>query len=286
MALVDNNSSKKTVVLVGVTLATVALGVVAVVTALRLRQIGPEPVVPTVPASQPQAAPEAISSCTNLFTVSTSTCGGWCDDDADCGGGVTVCDIQAGADSGVCRNPACLTEDSCECPVHLECSENFACEEVAGAGDNECSGVGNNEDCSHLECVDYACEQVAGGGDDLCENDTDCKPAEHLECRDEACVTVAGEQNNTCSSNEQCKKETHLECRDKSCVTVSGGGGNTCNNESDCREATPPPKPTSTPVPEVPQEELPEAGVAGPTMMILTAGGFFLLLGALGLLVL
>ena len=61
--------------------------------------------------------------------------------------------------------------------THSVCNETtFACEQVAGAGTNECA---TNEDCeeeTHLECNEttFACEVVAGAGTDTCATNDDC----------------------------------------------------------------------------------------------------------------
>lgn len=47
---------KKTIALIGVSLLTLALAVVAVITALKLREIGTQPIAPTAPESRPEAA--------------------------------------------------------------------------------------------------------------------------------------------------------------------------------------------------------------------------------------
>lgn len=49
---------RKNIVFIIILLATIILGVVAVVTALKLREIGKEPVAPTAPESKPKAAEE------------------------------------------------------------------------------------------------------------------------------------------------------------------------------------------------------------------------------------
>ena len=292
----DQSKKKKTIVLVIVTLVTIALGAIAVLTSLELRERATVPVAPNAPESQPLAQ-DIGNSCTGDFTVQSSVCGGWCDDDADCGDDLT-CFVETGEPSidnpGVCRNPACEEEATCTCPTpqHLACVDE-ACVIVDEEGENECS---DNTDCipqTHLACVDEACVPVDGGGDDLCTDNNDCLPAEHLACVDEACVPVDGEGENTCSSDDQCQEDTHLACQNFACVTVSGSGANNCENDSDCQTTSPSPSPSPSlaspspsPIAQVPEQQLPEAGITLPTTAMLTAGLGFLILGALSLLLL
>ncbi len=68
-----SNMKKKRIVTILIVIATLALAGVAVFTAIRLYQLRQEPVAPTAPTSQPQAATTA-ESCTALaFTLTTPT---------------------------------------------------------------------------------------------------------------------------------------------------------------------------------------------------------------------
>ena len=77
----------------------------------------------------------------------------------------------------ICKDKDCKKADFCKEEKHTVCNTTtFACEQVNGAGTNECT---TNEDCAeetHLECNEttFACEVVAGAGTDTCADDPDC----------------------------------------------------------------------------------------------------------------
>lgn len=237
--MIMDAKKKKTLTLITITGITLVLGVIAVVTALRLRSIGTQPVAPTAPQSQPRAqeVPTPLPACFAEFIVGENACNGWCDSDSDCATG--FCLREPGA-PGVCRNSACAGEESCECPTpqHLECdTDTFACVLVDGAGTNECSVDTNGEpsaDCSHTACntTTQTCEIVPGGGvADECAlglTPDDCTIPTHLECISDACVPVPGLAGDPdqCDATDPnaCQPETHLDCVDYACVPVPGGG--------------------------------------------------------------
>jgi hypothetical protein len=114
-------NKKKTILMILITVLMVGLGAVAVITALRLRQLADQPVAPTAPQSQPRAAIPEAEFCTTAFTVAQSTCDGWCDDDSDCSTGY-VCYVADGETAGVCRAETtdCDLADqdnACACPA-------------------------------------------------------------------------------------------------------------------------------------------------------------------------
>ncbi len=258
-----NSDKKKTVLLIGVTILTLGLGVVAVVTALKLRQL--EPVAPTAPTSRPaaqefyQTDPEA---CIEPFTVNQNVCDGWCDSNDDCSTGYcyklpvldengnTVLDASGNPvleDEGVCRNSACEDEPSCECAQHTVCNDELQiCETVDGVGENECNLY--EADCVtpvHTECVDYSCVEVVGEGNSECRLDADDCLVTHTKCVNEACVEVVGEGISECELGNdavcQPNEDTHLECVDSdsngeadTCAEVVGAGDDTCADNVDC----------------------------------------------------
>ena len=66
---------KKNLVLVGIILLTIVLAVLSVITALKIKQLGTQPIAPSVPQSEPEAAdtipeiPPSADSCRKSFTV-------------------------------------------------------------------------------------------------------------------------------------------------------------------------------------------------------------------------
>jgi hypothetical protein len=104
---------------------TLMLGVIAVVTAVRLRQLSTVPVAPNVPESQPRAQtaptptpPATLPACMAAVVVETSVCGGWCNDDSDCTGDNLVCNLTG--DTGMCVSSACEPseqDNNCVCAV-------------------------------------------------------------------------------------------------------------------------------------------------------------------------
>lgn len=225
-------NKKKTVILIVVSLVTVLLGVIAVVTALRLRNIGTEPVAPTAPSSKPQAVePESPDACTVSFTITQSACDGWCNSDSDCGTGFCYVEGEGGVvpepgTPGVCRNEACPTEKTCECPA---------------------SPTPTPEPTP--------------------------TPTPLASC------------NQTCDENADCSSGLTCDLPTNTCRNTA------CTGETDCvcptaAPPTPTPQATSaaTPVPEVPEQELPQAGVTAPTIVLLSVGLLLLLTGMVAIL--
>ena len=75
-----------------------------------------------------------------------------------------------------------------------------------------------------------------------------------------------------CETDEDCLRPSHLACVGYACQTVTGGGSNMCETNEDCA-------PGATPIAEVPEKELPQAGGVIPTATLLTIGSLILLLG-------
>ena len=140
------DKQKKYLVYTGITLVMVFLGVVAVVTAWRLRQLAQVPVAPNVPQSQPQAlVPTATpipgltgAECVTSFEVGANTCRGWCDEDSDCTTGYS-CYLEGDAETGVCLSTTVDCKQSeqdsnCECPEMgaVTCQSKTAYRDVSG----------------------------------------------------------------------------------------------------------------------------------------------------------
>ena len=96
----------------------------------------------------------------------------------------------------------------------------------------------------------------------------------------DACVVVAGAGANLCEDDQDCLRPEHKACVGLACQTVTGGGADLCEDATDCANPTP------TPVPEVTEKELPQAGGVIPTATLLSVGSVLLLLGMLSLLAL
>jgi len=126
------HSTKKILILAGLTVVTLFLGVVAVITAMKLRQVATVPVAPNVPQSQPRAqvlptltpitdlaAVAGANACVASFTIPPRTCAQSCTTDADCG---TAGGVQLKCSSGMCLNPACTTNKTdCTCGTPQTC---------------------------------------------------------------------------------------------------------------------------------------------------------------------
>ena len=104
---------------------TLVLAIIAIGTAMRLQEIGKEPVAPSVPQSQPAAAGAGEGTCSTTFTLEapptpTPTplpgCWGICTEDADCPKTPNVLMCQDIGGTKRCVNPACPSQENCECP--------------------------------------------------------------------------------------------------------------------------------------------------------------------------
>lgn len=126
------DKKKKTILAIALSLGTVVLAVIAVITALKLKQISKEEIKPTVP-EEPKAAevmplptlPPA-GNCYLVFGGPTETptptptptpvppeCWDECVVDSDCPGSL-VCQEVESVDR--CVNPDCPEEEDCACP--------------------------------------------------------------------------------------------------------------------------------------------------------------------------
>ena len=93
-------------------------------------------------------------------------------------------------------------------------------------------------------------------------------------------MTVTGAGANLCEDNADCIRPSHLACVGLSCQVVTGGGADMCEDNTDCTNPTP------TPAPQVPEQQLPQAGGVIPTATLLSIGSIILLLGMMSLLAL
>lgn len=190
------NKNKITLI---ISVVTFVLAGIAIFTALKLYQLGQQPVAPNVPGSKPQAHDLTNPSC-NAFTFAIATptptptptptvtptptpsptpspspspvpqCSSSCSVDSDCPSSMT-CYV------GVCRNPSCNTETSCICatptPTPTETPTPTPTSPTGPA--NACNGTcGSDNNCiSGLYCY------ITSGNSGYCRNPrcgtaTDC----------------------------------------------------------------------------------------------------------------
>lgn len=223
---------KKNWYLAAIIAATVILAIIAVVTAVRLYQVGKEPVAPTAPKPAPAVAPQ----CQLTFTLATPTpttatptpeetptpipeCWEECTDDTDCPGGL-VCDDVDGTD--LCINPECEIEEQ---------EETCVCPEPTATPTESPTPTPTGTVVPTATPTPEPTATPPPGCWDTCTDDDDCSGSL-------VCQTVAGVNR---------------------CVNAS------CPTESDCTCAIPV-TPTPTPV------ELPEAGFALPTIGAILGG--------------
>ncbi|MCJ7792980.1 MAG: hypothetical protein MUP45_03320 [Candidatus Marinimicrobia bacterium] len=239
---------KKNWQLLLIILATVILGIIAVVTAIKLAQIGREPIAPTAPTSEPRAGGDVpTEACTSNFNVSEIPPGCYeeCQiDGEDCPGEYVCQDVDG---TNLCVNQGCSDEEDCICPSPspIECYDE--CETTPDCPEELiCKDINGTNLCVNNECSD--------------ENDCVCSIPP--DCYDE------------CTSNTDCAGD--LVCRDINgtnlCVNTE------CPRENDCTcpapGVSPSPSPRVSPTPGV---ELPEAGIISPTLLA-TLGGIILIL--------
>lgn len=289
----QSKDKKKIILLSVITLTTVILGVIAVVTAMRLRQLATVPVAPTAPLSQPEAAPIPGTYCSQEFTILANACGGWCQVDDDCEGDY-VCAVS---DEGI---GMCSLQENVD--VCAEAMDIGACCEVQPTPTPEATPTPEPNQCGYTPCnTDVDCEGdlicIPGeGGIDICgmpEYQDTCQVNPSFETCCEApptptqaptstpvptsppaptstpapSPTVPAGCNQTCTADTDCSEG--LTCYEGACRNPS------CETVTDCIC----PAPTPTPAPA-----LPEAGTTTPTYMLLAVGLAIVILGGLGLL--
>lgn len=164
---------KKNIIFIIILISTVILGAIAVLTALKLREIGNEPVAPTAPTSKPKAvevspspaAEEVDPNCVLEFTVSgvatptptptpsaTPTpspelgCYTTCSDDADCEGDLTC---ETFGSEKKCANSSCKDESDCTCNVSCwqKCDSDTQC-----SSDRTCRQIDDTKRCVNIKC--------------------------------------------------------------------------------------------------------------------------------------
>lgn len=269
---------KKNWYLIAVIAATVILAIIAVITAVRLYQIGKEPVAPTAPKPAPAVAPacQLTFNLTAPTPTATSTpvpeCWEPCTENADCPEDL-VCDDVDGTDR--CINPDCPIEDqeeTCDCPEVTptpttvpKCGE--PCTEEDGCpGDLTCNDVDDEYVCINPDCP----EEIE---DCVCPEATPT-PTETPAPEDTPTPTPTPMPScwDTCTDDSDCVGSLV-------CQTVAGVNrcvNASCPTESDCVCAVPT-TPTPTPIAQV---ELPEAGFALPTIGAIL-GGLLLIITSL-----
>ena len=95
----------KKIVSVGVVTTSILLGVIAITTSFRLRQLADQNVAPNAPQSQPLAADYKQFACTERFSIAKSNCNQWCNNNTDCVDGLT-CTLTDGV-NGICGGNTC-----------------------------------------------------------------------------------------------------------------------------------------------------------------------------------
>lgn len=305
--------SKKTLTLIIISLVTLALGAIAVITSLRLREFSDVAVAPTAPISEPEAA-LLNDGCSESYSVDQSDCNGWCNDDDDCGlssvdasSSATPipyeCLIAEGETEGICRNPNNPTSETCEEDLDLlvcndECTEDSECGGglVCDTDSDACRhpDYPENDNCQPdeelLVCNEDCEDDDECSGDLVCDTDTHtCRKYECLDETDCSCPDDPIVCNGTCEENNDCEGDLICDQPTSSCRNAD------CTGEQDCTcdIVTPTPTPTSTLTPSstpaasaTPEPSLPEAGNVVATSTLLMLGGVLLVLGAMSLLAL
>ena len=236
----QKDKRKRAILLVIVTLTTVVLGVIAVITAMRLRELATVPVAPNVPQSQPQAAQPGtvtINGCFASIVVPPQACQDACNTNADCGSqdGIVLQCVE-----GACVNPACASEDTCVCTPTatptLVLSPTPTLTVTPGPSPTPTPGP------TATPTPQPTATSTPGPS---------ATPTPPNSCS-ESCTTTAD-----CAAGLTCSAGM---CRNPSCTT-----------EADC---TCPVAPTPTPVPQLPQ-----AGVSMPSLIVVSGGILLILVG-------
>lgn len=244
---------KKNWLLILITLATAGLGVIAIITAIRLNSLGTKPVAPTVPKPAPAAEPQ----CKLTFTVSeitstptptgavtvTPTPTGGVTTTPTPTGGVTATPTPTGAVTTTPQpTPTPITSCYNVCTSNSDCRSGLTCQQVRGVGDKKCL----NSTCeTESDCV---CNKNCW---EVCGHDSECAP-------DHSCVQIGTVKH--CVRYQPCTTE-----------------------ETCCGVPTKPPT-TATPTIYVAKVEVPEAGFIPPTLLML-GGGIGVVIASLLLLV-
>ncbi len=115
--------------------------------------------------------------------------------------------------------------------THKECNINGSCENIDGAGSNQCEDF---NDCFHRECDHIGfCTKTIGSGADQCNKDSECV---HKDCGESGtggfCQNVVGKGSDRCTNNNDC---LHFGCAGVFCRTLAGPGDDQCSDNSECR---------------------------------------------------
>lgn len=224
---------KKNWLLILITLATVSLGVVAVITAIRLNSLGTKPVSPTVPKPAPalEPSPTPGSPCAINFCITspTPTTTGVVTPTITPTGKVTVTPTPTGAVTTTSQpTPTPITSCYNGCSSDSDCRSGLTCQQVRGVGDKKCL----NSACeTESDCV---CNKNCW---DVCGHDSEC-PADH------SCVQIGTLKR--CIRYQPCTTE------DQCCGVAA--------------------KPSVTPTIYVAKVTVPESGFIPPTFLMLGGG--------------
>lgn len=200
-----------------------------------------------------------------------------------------------------CVNTSCPSETDCACQ-----EEEYSCDSYC-TDTSQCQTENENYICSSNRCrhKDYTSEadctppDVTYSCDSTCTDTSQCQTAnsnyicyqnkcrhqDYLSESDCTPSTTSYSCNSSCSSDSQCQTvNSNYVCLNGYCRNSS------CSGETDCTcsiAATPTPTPAPV-APGSPAQEtnLPQAGNSLPTLGVVGTGGFLLILGIVGLLLL
>ncbi|MFC1626737.1 hypothetical protein ACFL1P_00870 [Patescibacteria group bacterium] len=247
------------------TIGTIGLGVITLLTSMRLQQTKPLQEAPhaSTVACTLEFTVDELSDCSltfNLDVTATPTptpgpqqCNGDCGSNIDCEAGY-VCE------TGSCRNPSCVDAEDCVCvtptntptptPVPVGCNEGCY-------DDTDCTGsmICNGGFCRNPSCTaepDCACPTAT--------------PIPTVPVTNTNTPTPIPRCSDACVSNADCPSD--LICSDGMCRNPS------CTAEADCSctEELPPP-------PDTPQIPVSGAGPGVIGLAVIAGGALLLLLG-------
>ena len=243
---------RKNITFIIILIATIILGIVAVVTALKLREIGKEPVAPTAPQSKPKAQeppPEPVV-------------------DPSCIQGFTVTEEQ----ELVCDRVKMTPDDS-----RVEAGEERELEAIVRGG---------TPPYSYAWMVATTDADDNGSYSDDTSNPTTWTAPVSLTTdshwRLNATITDSEENLTTCSTEVNFSTEPSPSPSPSPSATPSPSPSpSPGTSPSPSPSATSSPSPSPSPAPPPPSPELPEAGIISPTIFAGVAGIFLVILGIL-----